>query len=159
MRGVLKNKRVYVDTSVFGGVFDPEFESVSKIFFQETRIGFYTPVISGVVRREIVKAPDPVRTLFDEVLNYAEVVDVTQDSMDLMQAYLKAEVVSPKYSEDALHVAIASICRCAMIVSWNFRHIVHSDKIRLYHSVNMMYGYPLIDIYSPLEVIHYDENV
>jgi hypothetical protein len=55
--------------------------------------------------------------------------------------------------DDALHVALATVTRCDKIVSWNFRHIVHSDKIRYYHAVNLMQGYDLIEIFSPKEVI------
>jgi hypothetical protein len=37
-------------------------------------------------------------------------------------------------------------------VSWNFRHIVHFDKIRLFNSVNLELGYKPLQIYSPREV-------
>ena len=45
-----------------------------------------------------------------------------------------------------------------MIVSWNFKHIVHFDKIKGYNAVNMLKGYQLIDIRSPSEVIDYEEK-
>jgi len=35
--------RVYIDTSVFGGVFDPEFDRVSKRFFDIIGKGIFTP--------------------------------------------------------------------------------------------------------------------
>jgi hypothetical protein len=50
-------------------------------------------------------------------------------------------------------VAIASVNRASMIVSWNFRHIVHYEKIRGFNAVNLREGYPPIAIYSPKEVI------
>jgi len=40
-----------------------------------------------------------------------------------------------------------------MIVSWNFRHIVHYQKIPKYNAVNVLNGYAPIAIHSPLEVI------
>ena len=40
-----------------------------------------------------------------------------------------------------------------MIVIWNFKHIVHHEKIRGFNAVNLNLGYPRIDIYSPLEVV------
>jgi hypothetical protein len=43
-----------------------------------------------------------------------------------------------------------------MIVSWNFKHIVHYEKITLYNSINILEGYQQIAIYSPLEVISYE---
>ena len=57
---------------------------------------------------------------------------------------------------DALHGAVATLARCELILSWNFRDIVHFDKIRKYNAVNMLKGYDQIAIHSPLEVIQYD---
>ncbi len=51
------------------------------------------------------------------------------------------------------HFAIATINRVDVLVSWNFRHIVNLSRIRLYNSVNLKYGYPLLEIRSPREVL------
>lgn len=64
-----------------------------------------------------------------------------------------------KSEDDALHVALATTSGCAMIVSWNFKHIVHYDKIRLYNAVNILRGYDEINIFSPWEVIDYEERI
>ena len=50
-------------------------------------------------------------------------------------------------------MALATIAKADMIVSWNFRHIVHYDKIRGFNAVNLREGYLPIDIRSPLEVV------
>ena len=39
-----------------------------------------------------------------------------------------------------------------VLVSWNFRHIVRLDKIRLFSAVNLEIGYKELAIYSPREV-------
>lgn len=44
-----------------------------------------------------------------------------------------------------------------MIVSWNFRHIVHYQKVPLYNAVNTLHHRPSLEIRSPLEVIE-DED-
>ena len=36
---------------------------------------------------------------------------------------------------------------------WSFKHIVHYDKIRGYHGMNLLRGYRAVPIYSPLEVV------
>ena len=59
--------------------------------------------------------------------------------------------------DDALHVAIATVSGCDIIVSWNFKHIVHYDKIALYNAVNRINGYKDIFINSPAEVIDYED--
>jgi len=71
--------------------------------------------------------------------------------------YLDCGVLTPKWADDALHVAIALVSRCDLIVSWNFRHIVHFDKIRKLNAVNMLNGYSPLGIFSPLELIDYDD--
>ena len=52
---------------------------------------------------------------------------------------------------------MATVAGCELILSWNFRDIIHFDKIRKYNAVNVLNGDAHIDIYSPLEVIQHDE--
>ncbi len=47
---------------------------------------------------------------------------------------------------------------CHAIVSWNFRHIVHFQKIPLYNAINLANGYGSIAIHTPQEVILYEEE-
>ena len=156
MRGVMKNNRVYVDTSVFGGVFDLEFEKQSKKFFEQIRVGTFKAVTSVIVREEIKLAPENVKNFFYEITTGAETVNMSQDAIHLQEAYLSAGIVTAKSEDDAMHVALASVSDCAMIVSWNFKHIVHYDKIRLYNAVNTLHDYDEINIFSPMEVIDYE---
>ena len=74
----------------------------------------------------------------------------------MREYYLKANIVTKKSSNDALHVALATVNNCPIIVSWNFKHIVHFEKIPLYNSINLINGYQPIAIYSPLEVLRYE---
>ncbi|MBF0117924.1 MAG: type II toxin-antitoxin system VapC family toxin [Desulfobacterales bacterium] len=149
--------RVYVDTSVFGGIYDDEFKVSILIFFEQVKNQNFILVTSAIVQDEILPAPIEVRIFFEEILKIAETADITEESLKLREAYLEAKIVSPKYSDDALHVAIATIAGCNLIVSWNFKHIVHFQKIPLYNAINMINGYNQIAIYSPLEVIKYEE--
>lgn len=145
--------RVYVDTSVLGGVFDDEFQDESRTFFQEALRGQFHLVISAIVRDEIEAAPAEVQEFFAEISEAVELVDVESEALRLQRAYIDAGIVSARWREDALHVATATVSGCSMIVSWNFRHIVHYQKIPKYNAVNVLLGYPPIAIHSPLEVI------
>jgi predicted nucleic acid-binding protein len=149
---------VYVDTSVFGGVFDPQFEGASKAFFHRVREGRFEVVVSALVVDELERAPALVRELFDE-LNPLLVRVVTADAMyDLRRAYLDAHVVSAKWAADALHVAVATVSGCRAIISWNFKHIVNFRRIPLYNGVNQMQGYGPIAIHSPQEMALDDDE-
>jgi predicted nucleic acid-binding protein len=150
--------RVYADTSVFGGLFDEEFKVPSQRFFDQVRNGEFALVTSAIVQDEIALARPEVSNFFDEMLRFCDVAEVSEHALDLRDAYLHSRIVSPKYSDDALHVATATISGCTLIVSWNFKHIVHFQKIPLYNAVNAIQGYPQIAIFSPLEVIRYEDE-
>lgn len=75
------------------------------------------------------------------------------ESERMRDLYIQARVVGAKSKDDAHHVAIATVAQADMIVSWNFRHIVHFDKIIGFNSVNLREGYSTIEIRSPREVV------
>lgn len=150
--------RVYADTSVFGGAYDAEFSRPSNTFFEQIRRGFFSLVISAPVRDELAKAPVAVRRLFAEFALSAEGIDVSVEALQLQEAYLTAGIVSAQSRMDALHVALASVGGCGLIVSWNFKHIVNFRKIPLYNGINLANGYGTLTICSPLEVIENEET-
>ena len=150
--------RIYADTSVFGGLFDPEFVLASQALFEEFASGRFVLVTSALVEAEIEPAPEAVRVAFSHHTATAEIASVNRDVLLLQQAYLDAGVVTEKSTDDALHVAMATVSGCDLIVSWNFKHIVHFDKIPKYNAVNTLQGYASIGIFSPLEVICYDNE-
>lgn len=156
MNGRILN--VYADTSIFGGVFDDEFSHASRSFFDMVRRGEVNLVTSVVVKEELGPAPAEVASLFEEMLNFAAIVEITPEALQLQEAYLNAQIVSEQWAADALHVALATIGACSIIVSWNFRHIVHFSKIPLYNAVNTLSGYSGIAIHSPLETIYYEDE-
>ncbi|MGI8964749.1 MAG: type II toxin-antitoxin system VapC family toxin, partial [Limisphaerales bacterium] len=151
--------RVYADTSVFGGFFDEEFSKPTRSFFDQLANGHFQLVTSAVVRDEILAAPPRVREFFLERTKSAEIAEITVATLKLQQAYLDAKILSAKWTADALHVALASVNKCALIVSWNFQHIVHFQKIPQYNAINKLHGFAELGIYSPQEIIEYeDEN-
>jgi hypothetical protein len=84
-------------------------------------------------------------------------IDISESALELRNSYVNAKIVPLRYSNDALHVALATVSRCSLIVSWNFKHIVHFRKIPLYNAVNTLHGFSTISIFSPREVIQYEE--
>jgi len=72
-----------------------------------------------VVQREINSAPARVQELVDDFTSLADFIDSTEEALQLRQAYLNAGIVTAKSAADALHVALATVARCRLIVSWN----------------------------------------
>jgi hypothetical protein len=143
-----------VETSVFGGCFDEEFERESKELFKEIQEGKFILVISATTLDELERAPVKVRRLLEELPSEGvEIIPRSPEIDGLRDAYLQAGVVGPSCGLDAEHIASATVAGVDLIVSWNFKHIVHYKKIRGYQAVNLLEGYKAIPIHSPREVI------
>ena len=84
-------------------------------------------------------------------------VFLKEEAETLARNYIDYGVVSVKHIADAQHIAIASVERVDILVSWNFQHIVNIDCIHAFNSVNLKLGYPLLEIRSPREVVHEKE--
>ena len=149
---------VYADTSVYGGVYDDEFAEASAGFFEAVRRGLFQLILSEIVHRELAFAPDKVQGLFQEMLPSGLMVAVTEEAIALQLAYIGAGIITRKSLDDALHVALATLAGCDLIVSWNFKHIVNFQKIPLFNAVNTLHGYRPLMIYSPLEVIQNEDQ-
>ena len=149
----MKILRVHVDTSVLGGCFDAEFEVWSKGLLEDFRLRRFRPVLSEVTAAEVMPAPEPVRDVYAELLDLgAEVLPVTAEALNLRKEYLERGVLGSRFENDMLHIALATIGEVDVLVSWNFRHIVRLDKIRLFSTINIELGYKVLTIYSPREV-------
>lgn len=154
----MKIQRVYLDTSVIGGCFDSEFSRWSNALLQDFRDGRFRSLVSEVTEREIEDAPDEIQQLYAELLTLnAEVLKVDEATLELADQYQRRRILTPKFYDDGVHIALATIAEADVLVSWNFKHIVKFDKIRLFNSVNLLYGYKPLQIYSPREVTTYGE--
>lgn len=150
--------RVYVDTSVFGGLFDEAFQEASRRFFDLIKAGDFRLVISSAVSDELYEAPEQVRGFYYDLAPHVEIVEIEDAAIDLQMAYLAANIVGTRWETDVLHVAMATVSDCRAIVSWNFKHIVNFRRIPLYNGVNMAHGYPAIGIHTPQEMLIYEDE-
>lgn len=150
--------RVYIDTSVIGGCIDDEFAIWSNSLFDEFRNGVKIAVVSDLTRRELEAAPSNVKKILSTISGaHIESVFLSGEAESLALNYLKNKVVSSKHLVDAQHIAIASVERVDVLVSWNFKQIVNLDRIHAFNAVNIKLGYPLLEIRSPIEVLHEEE--
>jgi len=57
--------RLYFDTSVFGGVYDEEFEEISTLLFEKVRLGQIICVYSDLSVTELKNAPKKIINHFE----------------------------------------------------------------------------------------------
>jgi hypothetical protein len=139
-------------------VFDAGFEEPSRVFVESVRSGRVVAMLGSTTLAELAQAPERVQKVLvglppDCVVRCGITAEVEQ----LRDAYLAAGVLTPKWTDDATHVATATVHDADVLVSWNFRHIVNFDKIRLFNAVNLRLGFRPISIHSPLE-LQYDDQ-
>lgn len=155
----MKKIQVYVDTSVFGGVGDEEFQEESSRFFSLVRRGRFQILVSQLTLNELAGAPQTVRDFFDALPGECvRGIPITDEVEALAQRYLENGVLTETSRSDAVHIAAATVARADLILSWNFKDIVNYGRIRRFNGVNALEGYPEIDIRSPLEIEHDDES-
>jgi hypothetical protein len=150
----MKPLRLYLDTSVFGGCFDKEFAKDSNRIFEAARQGKLKIIFSDLAALELQTAPQEIKALTSSLVpDYAEETEFNREAEALRDAYLEAGILTPSSATDAGHVAMATVCRADAIVSWNFKHIVQLEKMKLYNQVNLNNGYGFLQIVSPREVL------
>jgi predicted nucleic acid-binding protein len=155
----MKKPRIYIDTSVIGGCFDKEFAKWSNGLVKDFKLGNFQPIVSEIVAAEVEGAPRCVNDKYAELIELgAEYLEVDGYAVQLAETYVKHKILTPKYTDDMMHIALAAVAEANILVSWNFKHIVHYDKIRLFNAVNAELGYRELQIYSPREVTNYEED-
>lgn len=89
--------RIYVDTSVFGGCFDSEFEIWSNRLIEQFKIGKFKAVISEVSEFELKFAPNHIKQILTGIPSkYLEIAKLTEESKKLSEHYLKEKIVTKK---------------------------------------------------------------
>ena len=155
----MKNKTLnwYIDTSVIGGYFDVEFEKETKLLFQSILNNEFHVIYSTVTEDELINAPEKVKELLNLIPNENKTrIDLTEEAVMLGDTYIAENVVGKTSREDCFHIALATIFKADILVSWNFKHIVNVMRIRGYNAVNIKLGYSPIDIRSPKEIVNYE---
>lgn len=146
--------RIYADTSVLGGCEDEEFAEHSIRLLDGFARGERVLVLSSLTVQEVAMAPTEVRSRLAPVPEeHVEMLQLDAEARDLAEAYITAGVLTHRMRADAQHIAIATVGRVDVLVSWNFKHIVNLQRIHGYNSVNLRHGYPLIEIRTPREVL------
>ncbi|MEO7396998.1 MAG: PIN domain protein [Ilumatobacteraceae bacterium] len=149
-------QRIYIDTSVLGGYFDEEFKEATVKLFERLDNDEIKFVVSDLLDLELLKAPQHVKEL---LLKYSpnkfERVELTAETVQLADKYITENVVGITSLEDCRHIALATINKVDVLASWNFKHIVNLERIKGYNSVNLRFGYSLIEIRSPKDLVKY----
>ena len=146
----LKSK-IYLDTSVIS-VYDdsriPQRQSQTRDFWKILK-NFKT-CISEVTINEINNSPNIAKK--KQLLNLAskfQILKITDQVKNLASEYIKKKIIPARYIDDALHLAIATINNCDILVSWNCKHLINLRTKREANKINLAMGYKEIELVEP----------
>ncbi|MHC8950210.1 PIN domain-containing protein [Sphingobacterium hungaricum] len=92
-------------------------------------------------------APKKVRELANQIpKSQIEFINITEETTELAEQYLKENVVGTTSRADCIHIALATLSNADILVSWNFKHIVNVNRIRGYNAVNYKYRHKILEI-------------
>jgi len=115
-------------------------------------------VVSDLTRRELEGAPRKVKEMLSTLPETSiENVFLSEEAEKLASIYLENQVVGIRHLADAQHIAMATVEKVDVLVSWNFQQIVNLNRIHAFNAVNLKQGYLILEIRSPREVISEEE--
>jgi len=145
----MKKLRLYLETSVFGFYFDTSAPNRQKRIavrklLQQIKNGLFEGYVSGLVRAELERAPQPYRERLLRLIDSYDLKTIEYDENaagELHEMYLRARVAPGAPDDDAAHVAIATVAGADVVVSCNLKHLANELAARRFLAVNILQGY------------------
>ena len=120
---MMRTERYYIDTSVIGGCLDDEFAIASRRLIDLFARGEKVALISDITIAELSGAPNDVQKLLEDIpSDHVENVFLDEESNELSTSYINEKVISNRFLADSQHIAIATVAKADVIISWNFKH-------------------------------------
>jgi len=159
---LIRRLKIYLDTSVLGGIFDIEDSQRMKIVQQclkKIKRGDFEVFISRLTIQELMDAPLEIKEKLIKIVEdiQPKILEETEESLEIAEAYINEGIIPEKFRDDARHIAIVSFYEIDFLVSWNYHHMVNIKVKKLVNAINLRLGYKLIEIVPPEEVVEYGE--
>ena len=138
----MKRLKIYLDTSVISHLDAPDVpdkQEDTRKLWEDIQAGKFEVVISDVTIDEMEDCPEPKLSYLRSMLGEIEHTDIDKnaEAERLSELYFEVGGLPPKSREDAMHIAIATVYSCNIILSWNFKHIVNYRAMTAVEAVNI----------------------
>lgn len=119
----------------------------------ETRRDQFTLCVSQVVLDEAAQGDPEMAIKRLEVLQSLVVLELTESVQDLGLQFLTRSSMPPKASDDAIHIAAATVHGLDYVLTWNCKHIANAQIQRKLAEISTNFGYRLPIICTPYELM------
>jgi hypothetical protein len=156
----MRKLRLYLDSSVLGWSLNhsvPARFAEANLLLRQIAEGKFAGVYSWVSQQEIAAAPEHIAKKLWRKVETANLKPVTKrlnkQAEELAQIYCDKKIIPFDFKADALHIAIATLCKADALVSYNFEHIVSLEVMVAVNQVNKTLKLNEIFLCQPQEVI------
>ncbi len=109
--------------------------------------------ISEVVLEEIGRGDAEIATKRREIIRDLPLLEINDAVEELAQQFLIQSNLPPKASDDALHIALATVYELNYLLTWNCRHIANAQIQKKLSRISSQSGYELPTICTPYELM------
>ena len=151
--------RIYVETSVISyfasrpsrDLVTVARQQITRDWWEESQQQF--DIFISLLVLEEAGGGDPVAAKKRlQVLEGIPVLEITDDAENLAASLIKAGSIPESYSEDALHIALATVSGMDFLLTWNFHHFNNAMMKRAIVKIVEENGYECPVICSPDEL-------
>ncbi len=156
------NRLIYIETSIPSFYFETRPGAQMQARREWTRDWWGTArlteslVTSAAVLDELDRTPEPKRTDCLTLVQRLPLLEITSEVKALVQTYIEHKIMPADTGGDALHLALATLHECDILVSWNCRHIANASKSDHIRRINGRLGYDTPKLITPLELLEED---
>ncbi|MEC4804411.1 MAG: type II toxin-antitoxin system VapC family toxin [Jaaginema sp. PMC 1079.18] len=118
----------------------------------ESRSSAFTLYVSQVVLDEAARGDTEIALKRLEIVNQLPLVDLNQSVLSLAAQFLSRSNLPSKASDDAVHIAAATVHGLDYLLTWNCKHIANAQIQRKLEEISLDYGYQLPIICTPYEL-------
>lgn len=119
----------------------------------DTRRSQFVLYISQVVLDEAIEGDPEMAAKRLEILQNLSVLELTEAVQDLGAQFLQKSNLPSKASDDAIHIAAATVHGLDYLLTWNCKHIANAQIQRKLVEVCLNFGYRLPTICTPYELM------
>jgi len=158
----MKKLKIYLDTSVISHLDaqdTPDKMNETRKLWDDIKTGKYRVMVSDIAIDELERCKEPKLSYLRSLLSEIQYTDIDRipEAERLCKLYCEVGGLPPKSRLDAMHIAMATVYECNVILSWNFKHIVNFRAMTAVDSVNLKEGYAPIRILSPTMLLESED--
>jgi hypothetical protein len=154
------SETIYIETSIFGYLTARSTKNlilaanieVTRDWWESFRSTF-TLYISQVVLDEVMEGDAEMAAKRIEVLQGLPLLELSEAAQELAKQFLARSNLPPKASEDAAHIAIATVHGMDYLLTWNCKHIANAKIQKKLSEICLDFEYELPTICTPYELV------